>query len=28
VRGNRPGELHGVGAIIDDYEFRPAPMSV
>ncbi len=28
VRRNRPGELPGVGAVIDDYEFRPARLTV
>lgn len=28
VRRNRPGELPGVGAIIDDYQLRPAHLQV
>ena len=27
VRSSRPGELSGFGAIIDDYELRPAPLA-
>ena len=27
VRSSRAGELPGFGAIIDDYELRPAPLS-